>query len=189
MAIIAADVAHGTRVSAHGNSVLLGQSQREQLALNLSRQLLLLLGFCTQSARLFSPLNEIARLLNELRIRPGLLDEIRRTALQCLDCELDRTPGGDDQNGNIRVDFANTRDQVEPFASGSGIECVVQISDQQIELTGVKRFDHRCRMTDRLRIKPLQFQQKSNSVQNIGLIVSNEYTLGPRGDANSGAKR
>ena len=91
------------------------QLQRQQLALNLRRLLLLFFYLYVCFTQLLRTSNQVAALLNELRVGPGLLDEIRRATLQSFHCDFNRAPGCDHQNGNSSIDLANAGDQIQTF--------------------------------------------------------------------------
>ena len=117
MAVIAAHVAHRPRIAADGDTVLRGQLEREQFALNLDGLLLLFFELDVAFPGLLGAGDQVAGLLDQLGVGPGLLDEVRGSALQSLDREFNRAPSRNDQNGNRCVGLANARDQVQALGS------------------------------------------------------------------------
>src|SRR5438105_3028880 len=160
------------------------QLQRQQLALNLRRLLLLFFYLYVCFTQLLRTSNQVAALLNELRVGPGLLDEIGSAPLQGFYGQLNGPPGCNDQNGNCRIEFADAGDEVETFGARGGVERVIEIHDQQIKLTRVQRLQHRGGMHHGLRLESLELQQQRDGMEDVRLIIGHKYPLGLGGQAS-----
>ena len=122
--------------------------------------------------------------MNELRVGPGLLDEIGGAPLQGFYGQLNGPPGCNDQNGNGRIEFADAGDQVEPFGARGCVEGVIEIHDQQIKLTRAQSLQHRGGMHHGLRFESFELQQQRDGMEHVRLIIGHKYPLGLGGQVS-----
>ena len=80
-------------------------------------------------------------------VLPRLLHEIADAESQRLDGDVERRPAGHHEDGKGRVDRVHAREQVQAFAAGGRVARVVEVHQQDVEVTPPKRVEDGRRAT------------------------------------------
>ena len=116
---------------------------RQQAALNQARflEVALLFAIAAPLRACFGDLP--VEDLEQGRFLPWLLHEAARAAPHRLDRGVDAPPPGHDDDGEVRRQRADLRDQVEAFAAGRRVAAVVQVHQEQVERVVAQALEHR----------------------------------------------
>ena len=127
-------------------------------------------------AQCFAEFDLVADDGGEPGVVPGLLDEVARAAAHCLDSQLDVGPGRHDHHGQRAVERLNAREQIEALLARSRVTGVIEVHQHDVEFVLLQCGEDFGRRTHRCCPVTFSFQQKTERLQHIGLVIGNQDT-------------
>ena len=114
----------------------------------------------------------------ETGVVPRFLDEVARPPPHRFDGQFDIGPGRHDHDRQRAVERLNAGEQIESFLARGGVARVIEVHEQDIELALLQRRQHFGRRSDGFCPVTFAFEQQSQSLQHIGLVVGNQDARG-----------
>jgi hypothetical protein len=116
----------------------------------------------------------VAQHAEQAAVVPGLLDEVAGTGLHGLHHQLDAAPGGHGHDGQLGVQRAQLRDQVDALLPGGGVARVVEVDQRKrrsVLLHGRQCFGRTARADGG---PAFRLQQQAQGIEDVALVVGDE---------------
>jgi len=171
---VAADTRRGLPGDGHFPAVNLRNLLRQQPLLNAERlgQLAALRGILAPPRASRGDFASQRR--EQLAVVPRLLHEVADAPPHRFDGEIDAAPAGHDDDGQEPIVILHARQEVDPFAPRRRVAGVIEIHQDEIERARAQRRDRRLGRGDRVVFDPRAFEQETQRVQQVGLIVGDQ---------------
>ena len=111
---------------------------------------------------------------HEALVVPWLLDEIAGAVPHRLDREIDRAPRGHHHDGEIRVELLDLAQEIKAFGARRRVARVVEVDQRRVEALLAERVECRARAIRRRRIDALGFQQQTQRLAHVALVVGDQ---------------
>ena len=107
-------------------------------------------------------------------VLPGFLDEVARAAPHRLDGELHAAPRRHHDDGQRRVEGADLREQVQAFAAGGRVPRVVEVDEEDVELSRFEGREDAAGRGDAFDLAGLALQEEAQSLDDVLLVVRDQ---------------
>ncbi len=112
------------------------------------------------------------------RILPRLLDKVSCAAPHRLYRKVDAAPRRHHHHGQLRIYFLYAGNQVQAFLPGGCIPRVVEINQDSVEVLMRQCIEHQRWSSDHLQLIALRFQQQTQRLQNMRLVIGDQKSVG-----------
>ena len=114
------------------------------------------------------------RIATSCALSQGFCDEIAHAMPHGFDRDVDRSPAGHDDDGQLPVDGLDARQQVDALASGRRVAGVVEVHQQEVERPGGNGRQGGLRRTDGVDVNVLALEEEPQRIDQVRLVVGDQ---------------